>query len=397
MPSAPNAAAPPPLAAIPRGALAIVAAAIPLHLLLALATDLSPDEAYYLAAARQPSLIPKLTDHPPLVPWLLRLSDALGGPVELRVRLWAILFSAATGLACVELSRRRGAGREGCLLAAWVGSFALLPSAGGFVTTPDGPALLAIAIALIITGEALPPRRAGLAALVLLVGALAKVIVLPIALILAIRAAAPLSSRLLLALLPSLALPLLHPSLRFQLHHAFGQGAPSGWSFPGALGAVLGAAGAQLLLWSPIVIARGIRALPDLRRADRAIVWVLSGLLLVSAVARAVPPEPNWWAPAALIVVAAAACATSCASRARFAILLSVLLPTAIASAHTLRPFLPLPARADPTARLHGWSRGAAPAEAAGVGLYGPAAERCVYADECQEINNYFNTMQHHE
>jgi hypothetical protein len=397
MPSVLPAAAPPPLAAIPRGAVAIVAAAVPLHLLLALSTDLSPDEAYYLAAARRPFLIPPLSDHPPLVPWLLRLSDALGGSLELRVRVWAILFSAATGLACVELSRRRGAGREGCLLAAWVGSFALLPSAGGFVTTPDGPALLAIAIALILTGEALTPRRAGLAALALLVGAMAKVIVLPIALILAICAAAPLSSRLLLALLPSLSLPLLLPSLRFQLHHAFGQSAPSGWSLPGALGAALGAAVAQGLLWSPVVIVRGIRALPTLRRADQAIVWILSGLVLLSALARAVPPEPNWWAPAALIVVTAAACATSCAPRARFAILLSVLLPTAIATVHTLRPFLPLAARADPTARLHGWSRGAGPTDAAGVGLYGPAAERCVYADECEEINSYFNRIRHHE
>jgi hypothetical protein len=398
VPSVPNAAASP-LAAAPLRAFAIVAAAIPLHLLLALSTDLSPDEAYYLAAARQPGLVPPLVDHPPLVPWLLRLSDALGGPLELRVRIWAILFSAATGLACVELSRRRGAGREGCILAAWVASFALLPSAGGFVTTPDGAALLAIAVALIVTGDALTLRRAGLAALALLAGALAKVIVLPIALILALTCAGARSpgSRLMLAVVPSLSLPLLIPSLRFQLHHAFADTATEGWSLPGALGAALAAGVAQALLWSPLVLFRGFLALPSLRRSDQAIVWILSGLLLLSAFARAVPPEPNWWAPAALIVVSAAARAAFKTQRAQRALLLSVLLPTAVATAHTLRPFLPLPARADPTARLHGWSRGAGPVDAAGVGPYGPAAESCVYLGECKEIDSYFNKINPHE
>jgi len=382
----------------PRGAWAIVAAAIPVHLVLGLATDLSPDEAYYLAAARQPGWIPPLVDHPPLLPWLLRCSDALGGPVELRVRLWAILFSAATGIACVELSRRRGAGREGCLLAAWVGSFALLPMAGGFVTTPDGAALLAIATVLLFAGDSLSLRRAVLAAPVLLLGALAKVIVLPIALVLAVTARrAALPARLLLALGPLLALPLLLPSLRFQLHHAFREGASAGWSLPGALGAALAAAIAQALLWSPLVLWRGILALPRLPRSDRAVVLTLSGLVLVSAVARAVPPEPNWLAPAALIMVAAASIDAFSTPRWRWGMILSVVLPTAVVTAHTLRPFLPLPPPADPTARLHGWSRGAGPVDAAGVGPYGPAAERCAYAGDCDEIRSYFNRINLHE
>ena len=54
-----------------------------------------------------------------------------------------------------------------------------------------------------------------------------------------------------------------------------------------------------------------------------------------AALARALPPEPNWWAPAALIVVAAAARAPRASPTGRRALLLSVLLPTAIATAHT--------------------------------------------------------------
>jgi len=377
----------------------LVAAAIPLHLALALGTDLSPDEAYYLCAARRGGAIPDLVDHPPLLPWLLRLGDHLGGSIELRVRLWAILFSAATGLAVVALARRFGARREGALVAAWVGSWALLPTAGGFVTTPDGAALFAVAVALLAIGR---PRGLPIAAVALFVGALAKVVVLPIALVLALaelgaagssrrdgiaRAAALLTG-------PTLALPLLGPSLRFQLHHAFTQTATSGWSPTLALGAVVAAISAQALLWSPPVLWIGARALPRVPRGPHAVALCLSGLVLVSALLRGVPPEPNWWAPAALIVVAAAAVgADALTRRARNALVLAVMVPTLVAAAHTVWPFLPLTEATDPTARLHGWSRGVEPLRAPGLGVYGPAAERCIYRNDCNEIEKYFNDL----
>ena len=386
------------------GAVLVVAAAIRLHVALALGTDLSPDEAYYLCAARRGGLVPDLVDHPPLLPWLLRLGDHLGGPIELRVRLWAILFSAATGLAVAALARRFEAGRAGVLIAAWVGSWALLPTAGGFITTPDGVALFAIAVALLAAGR---PRGLTLAvaAVALFVGALAKVVVLPIALVLAmaelregrgdrpracVRAAALLAG-------PALALPLLAPSLRFQLHHAFTQTASAGWSPGLALGALLAAVSAQALLWSPPVLWLGGRALVRVPPGPRAVAVTLSGLVLVSALARAVPPEPNWWAPAALVLVAAAALgADALTARARRGLVLAILVPTLVAAAHTLRPFLPLREPADPTARLHGWSHGRAPLQAPGVGPYGPAAERCVYQSDCAEIESYFNNMDVH-
>lgn len=394
-----------------RAALLVVAAAVPLHAALALGTDLSPDEAYYLCAARRGGLVPGLVDHPPLLPWLLRLGDALGGPVELRVRLWAILFAAATGSAVAALARRFGARREGVLVAAWVGSFALLPTAGGFVTTPDGAALLAIAAALLAVGR---PRGRGLplAAAALFVGALAKVVVLPIALVLALAelrpegadrrpagawawARAARAAALLVG--PLLALPLLGPSLRFQIHHAFTQRAASGWSVGLALGAPVAAITAQALLWSPPVLWLGGRALPRVPLGARAVALALTVLVLVSAVARGVPPEPNWWAPAALVLVAAAALgADALTARGRRYVIFAVLAPTLVAAAHTLRPFLPLSPGTDPTARLHGWSYGTAPIEAPGVGVYGPAAERCVYQNDCKEMDSYFNEMDAH-
>lgn len=383
-------------------AILVVAAAVPLHVALALGTELSPDEAYYLCAARRGGLVPDLVDHPPLLPWLLRLGDRLGGPIELRVRLWAILFSAATGLAVVALARRFGARREGVLIAAWVGSWALLPTAGGFITTPDGAALLAVAVALLAMGR---PRGLAVAVAALFVGALAKVVVLPIAVVLAaaeLHAAAVDRRRAFaraagLLVGPALALPLLVPSLRFQLHHAFTQTATAGWSPVLAVGAVFAAVSAQALLWSPPVLWLGGRQLRRVSLGPRAVAITMTALVLVSALARGVPPEPNWWAPAALVVVAAAAIgADALTARARRTTILAVVLPTLLAAAHTVWPFLPLRASADPTARLHGWRQGVEPLGAPGVGAYGPAAERCIYRNDCEEIERYFNEMDVH-
>jgi hypothetical protein len=202
-----------------------------------------------------------------------------------------------------------------------------------------------------------------------------------------------------LAIGPMLAvLPLLAPSLVFQLRHAFFDPAPAtwrqGWSVSHAGGALAGAILAQALLWSPWVLGRGLRVLGQRPVVDRAAVGMMTGLVMASALARAIPPEPNWWAPGALILILSAACSPhALTARARAAMLAMVLVPTAVAAAHTVRPFLPLPTEMDPTARLHGWSKGTEPARAPGVGPYGPLAERCVYRGECSEIVMYFNEM----
>jgi hypothetical protein len=183
------------------------------------------------------------------------------------------------------------------------------------------------------------------------------------------------------------------PSLRFQLHHAFAD-RPDAWRPAGALAALAEAALVQAVLWSPWVIARGARVLRALPAPDVGLLASMSAMVGVSALARGVPPEGNWWAPAALVMVTGASISRAPLGRAgRVGLLATVVLPTLIAALHALRPFLPLPEHADPTARLHGWSEGAEPLKAAGVGIYGPAAERCVYRASCDEITNYFNDM----
>ena len=237
-----------------------------------------------------------------------------------------------------------------------------------------------------------------LAAVAVGLGALAKVAVIPLALaIAATTQRMSLAARAAVLLPIGLAAPLFLPSLRFQLDHAFvaPQGAP--WTAVGALGSLVAAVVAQALLWSPWVLWRGARALPRMPLPDRAAVGLLTALCAASAIVRGLPPEPNWWAAAAIVVVIAAATgAPDLAPRRRIAMLATAILPGLIAGAHTLHPFLPLPQRADPTARLHGWSSGHEPLEAPGIGAYGPAAERCVYRQQCDDIKSYFDRLDDH-
>ena len=375
---------------------ALVGAGVPAHLLLALGTELSPDEAYYLCAAREPGALPPLVDHPPLLPWLLRLTDAVGlVPVELRVRFWAILLSALTSAGMVALGRRRGASNAASAWVAAVSTFALLPMTGGFVITPDGPLLAAlVGVLLILEGPGRWGRTAAAGALLAL-GALAKVVAFPLAGALALGdRRGSWGARLTLGLLPLVALPWVLPSLGFQLRHAFAKGAGPGGSLADSLGAVLALVGAQAFLWGPPVLWLGLRRLRAAPLTERALVGSLSSLVLLSALVRGVPPEPNWWAPAALVVVLGAAEGLAgLGPKARVAALATVLLPTLVVAAHALHPFLPLRPEQDATARLHGWRSGRGPERAAGVGSYGPAAESCVYLGECEEIRSHFNEM----
>jgi hypothetical protein len=380
---------------LPRAAWVVIAAAVPLHLLLALATDLSPDEAYYLCAARSLGSLPAIPDHPPLIMWLLALSDRLTVlPIELRVRIWPIAFSACVAAACVTLAGRRGAGRSGCIAAAWLAAFGLLPTAGAFIATPDMPLGLAVLAGLLWAGDE-GDRRPGpvVAGLAAAFGALAKVVAPVLALVTAATAAPRSLARRLAFIAPSVvALPLLLPSLRFQFRHAFTEAPGLPWSPMAAAGALGAAIGAQVLLGSPWAFARGVRALAELPLADRALVWTMTLLVGASAIARGIPPEPNWWAPATLVIIVAAACsADDLAPRARVAMLAFAVAPTLVAAAHTIHPFLPIPRATDPTARLHGWREPRGPTNAPGVGAYGAAAERCVYRADCESIHSYFN------
>lgn len=393
-----------------RSAHFVIAAAVPLRIALALGTDLSPDEAYYLCAARRPELT-ALVDHPPLLPLVLRASDRLAPwlPVELRVRCWPLVLGTLLAVALVALVRHEAAAgapparsTDATTLAALIGAWSLLPLTGGFVATPDGPALLAVAL-LLLWAQPRPEATLGRALVVggaAALGCLAKVVVLPAALVVAALAPGRRPRERLAVALPALAtLPWLWPSLRFQMHHAFDPN-PAPWRLQLAVGAVAAAAVAQALLWPPWLLVAGGPGRRDDGSVDRVGTALVVGLgvsLLGSALLRALPPEPNWFAPAALVLVARGCSRLS--PRAARAAAVFAAVPALVASVHVLHPFLPLPLASDPTARLHGWAaRGAAnPAAAApGVGTYGVAAELCVYRSACDDIERHFERMQAH-
>ncbi|MEJ7733062.1 MAG: hypothetical protein WKG00_28180 [Polyangiaceae bacterium] len=128
--------------------------------------------------------------------------------------------------------------------------------------------------------------------------------------------------------------------------------------------------------------------------ADLAVAAGFTALVVVSTLARAVPAEPNWWAPAAVVVmVAAAVRAQELARTYRTTMLVLAISPTLLVASHVLRPWLPLRLEGDPTARLHGWSTGVEPLAAPGLGAYAAPAERCVYRDDCGDIGLYFHDL----
>jgi hypothetical protein len=381
----------PPMPRVDRIAFAIAVAALPVRFALALLTDLSPDEAYYLSAARLHH--PFIPDHPPLTLWLLQLADLTSGllPVELAARWPWLLLGTAIPVALVDLVRRRAGGTSTQRWAAVLSAWLALPLAGGFLATPDTPCIAAF-LALLIA-ECLPTDRVAtpLAFAAVGFGMFAKVVMAPIAVVFLVFSKrsllhkAGIAVALLLATLPA------SRSLMFQLRHAF---APATWTATGACIAVAAAVGGQLGLWTPVVpwlAARNRAAWPS---ADRVVVLVLASLFCLSALLRAVPPEPNWLAPAWLPVLAVAAPALA-SSRLAVRAIVVALGPALclVFASHTASPWLPIPRSADPSSRLHGWRTSSPPLDAPGTGPYGSAAERCIYQGDCQKIAVYFSDV----
>ena len=111
-----------------------------LRLVVAAATPLSADEAYYWVWSR--ALAPAYLDHPPMVAWWIRAGTALAGQGALGIRLLAPL-SAAVGTVLLAqaaealLPARRAGVISTCLL-----NSTLLLGIGAVTMTPDTPLIL---------------------------------------------------------------------------------------------------------------------------------------------------------------------------------------------------------------------------------------------------------------
>jgi Dolichyl-phosphate-mannose-protein mannosyltransferase len=363
-----------------RRALGLVLAALPLRLLLALATDLSPDEAYYVAASR---LRLTIADHPPLTPWLAGITEWTSIPLELRVRWPALVVGTLFGLLCVELVRRRGGDASSQRWCAVFTAWLALPLAGGFLLTPDVVSLtfaLALALVLEVDHERRVLQVIGIA--LLCFGGMVTKVSMLIPATAVILSSKRWSERLSAFGGVLAALPLAAPSIAFQWNHAFVDRSAA----VGAPAAVAAAVGAQLMLWGPAVFWFGWRRAMD-HRFDRIIVGLMTVSVIASAALRGVPPEPNWFALGAVMLAVGASHAMHPAPT--WLRITTVILGPVLAllfASHVIHPWLPLPANVDPSARLHGWSTGQGPEQAPGIGPYGPSAEACIYQGKCEQI-----------
>jgi hypothetical protein len=364
-----------------RGPLVAIAVATLLRLALAPLRILSPDEAYYLAAARRGVAI---ADHPPVLRLLLALFDRLPGPVELRVRSIAALLAAVTALGVVSLAEAIAERRNvpaNPTLAAVLASFGLMGFAGGMITTPDAP-FLAATIWLFVVAARGPKALvlAGLAAVAVAskVAALAPVLAIALALVPRNRAAA-----LALVVGALAVLPFAVRSLLLQAGHAIGRGALVSAPYVGPLAALGALLAGAFFLYSPPVLVRAARARGALAEVPgaRLLLAGLTVLLIASALVSGRPPEPNWIAPAMLPLLALASVGEPM-SRAGLALHMA---PTVIAVALFVGPDW-LPVTADPLARTpHARAR----AELVPLPGYAVPAWRCVYDHRCEDFDAF--------
>ncbi len=363
---------------------------------------LSPDEAYYLCASRARWPI---DDHPPMLGLLLALGDALPGPIELRVRIVSIALAAATALGLSRLSTlgttTAASASSAALVGATLGALGLLPMAGALIATPDAPMLAALVWLLVVAsddGAPAPGVRPLLAGLLACVATLSKVSALALTLPLALDLIRRPGTRAIaqtIALGTLAALPFARRSLVVQAEHALGRGPAVSAPMIGALAALGALLLGQLLLYGPGVVPfaarRGATGEPVPRGA-----WIGAGLLAAAAVASALvsgrPPEPNWLAPAGLLVLARAARVLGGSSPAtRRWVIGSALAPTVAALALWVTPRSIFPVGRDPLSRVS--PRATSPMTAAvpaDAPRYARGALACVYLQSCVEIRMMF-------
>jgi len=381
------------------GLILILALSIVIRIVLALSTDLAPDEAYYWTWSRH--LAWGYFDHPPLIAWLIRLGTLFAGDTVSAVRLLPLLLGGLTLLGFFFAARLLSIPMRAALLLVAAAAWSPLAMAGGFLATPDAPLVAAWVWALAFSIKALKTDKAWwcyAAGAAMGLGLLAKLSMMLFPISIAMGGMVwfilgrksphpcPFPRGLLLHGLLGMGLGLIiwlpnvlwtatheWSTLRFQLGHALLPGA-EGWSTHHAVDLVGAYVGAQIGLLTPLAAwwwLESVAAPPSPDDRASLLLWFTSllplGLGLVASFV--VYQEPNWAAvghPAALLIAGAylakawdradARRKTSVLRNAALASLVMVIFG-AIPASHVLHPWLPLPAAKDPTSRLHGWAQ----------------------------------------
>jgi 4-amino-4-deoxy-L-arabinose transferase-like glycosyltransferase len=333
-----------------------------------------PDEAYYWEWSRH--LASGYFDHPPAIALLIRAGTLVAGNTTFGVRSVVILVGTIATVAAVALAQRLG-GVAAAQRAAWAVAVMPIAGAGLVLATPDVPLLAALAVGLLAVDLALSTSRSLLwwiaAGAALGLGLVSKytAVLFGAGITLALlarrdlrdewRRPGPYIAILVAALvfLPVVFWNASHDwvSFRFQLQHGL---APKGHST--FLSRELSLVGGQLGLVSPILLVVIVMAVARALRREAArrvfliaaVATFVAAFFVYSAAKRSV--EPNWLAPAVLagaIVWGASRVDTTGWESAGLA--LGGVLVLAI-YVQVIAPFLPIPARRDPTAQGAGWA-----------------------------------------
>jgi 4-amino-4-deoxy-L-arabinose transferase-like glycosyltransferase len=352
----------------------VIGAAAILRFVMAAIVPIVPDEAYYWDWSRH--LAAGYFDHPPAIALLIRAGTMIAGDTPFGVRCVVVLIGTLATVAAVALAQRLG-GAAAARRAAYGVAAMPLAGAGLVLATPDVPLLAALAVGLLAVDVALrSPRAIGWwigAGAALGCGLMSKytAVLFGTGIALALLARKDLRDQwrhpgpyLAIAVAALVFLPVVlwnasHEwvSFRFQLQHGL---VPKGHST--LLSRELSLLGGQLGLVSPILfvfiaaaVARGVRrAAPSRVFVVAGVATFITAFFLWSAARRSV--EPNWLAPAVLAGVVVWAAGRAHTTRWEHAgLALGGALVLGI-YAQVIVPFLPIPARRDPTAQGAGWA-----------------------------------------
>jgi 4-amino-4-deoxy-L-arabinose transferase-like glycosyltransferase len=356
-----------------RVAWTVIAVAAILRFALAAIVPIVPDEAYYWEWSRH--LASGYFDHPPAIAYIIRAGTLIGGDTAFGVRCVAVLIGTVATVAAVALAQRFG-GVVAARRAAWAVTAMPLAGAGLVLATPDVPLLAALALGLLAVDRALATSHIGwwiAAGLALGCGLDSKytAVLFGAGIALALIARRDLREQwrrpgpyvaVLVAALVFLPVVLWNAghgwiSFRFQLAHGLvAKGHSTIW------GRELSLVGGQLGLVSPILfvlivvaVARALRRqAPTKIFVVATVATFIAAFFVYSAGRRSV--EPNWLAPAVLAGTIVWAAGRAITTRwEKIGLALGVVLVAGI-YIQVIVPFLPLPARRDPTAQGAGWA-----------------------------------------
>jgi 4-amino-4-deoxy-L-arabinose transferase-like glycosyltransferase len=119
------------------------------RLIAAAVVDLGPDEAYYRLWSRYPDW--SYYDHPPMAAWWIALGTRLFGDNAFGVRALFVLSSVPTSLAVYATGRVLFDNAVALRAVLWVNA-TLLIGVGGFLATPDAPAVMFWSLTILAFG-----------------------------------------------------------------------------------------------------------------------------------------------------------------------------------------------------------------------------------------------------